>query len=390
MPPTYSATLFPDVIGQAYRRGRTFRTLRSQRDTASDQLASLNGSNVLWRFSLGWQPLAQANAEAIYHAIEFMGGDCAGLYFFEWESLTWTNVYVGLGDGTANPITLPVKAASGGTTTVTANGTPVAGTFSAATGTNGEDRFTPGSPVTNGATVRATFTGRRRRRVMVADGATLELELTTRFDSAGALMWNATLELLETDGSGFAMSAFPDLIGEQLKFRPNFVTRLLPLGELHRQRHRKFLRPRFDFDIAFQLLQPSDALSIDNHVLSQVGSGIAFDWFFWRVFHWLWVPIGTGDGSTTAFTIPAKTVSNLEVFTGTGTPATVSLLSPGTGPLGEDVATLSAAPISGVSVWGNFSGRRRFRVTYDDDFQPLTRLADTGYFTFQSRLVQAK
>lgn len=186
------------------------------------------------------------------------------------------------------------------------------------------------------------------------------------------------------------MSAFPDVIGERLRFRPNYVTRLLRMGENHRQRHRKFLRPRHAFDLGFDFLQPSDAQSIDAHVLAQLGAGAQFDWFFWTVFHWLWVPVGTGNGSATVFTIPGKTVSNLQVFTGTGTSVGVSSLSVGTGPLGEDVATLASAPANGVAVWANFSGRRRFKVTYESDLQPLTRLAETGYFTFQTRLIQAK
>lgn len=199
--PTYSTTLFPDVIGQAYSRGRAMRTLSSPQDTAFDQIKTLDGSNVLWKYMLGWSPMSLANAQAIYHAVEFMGGDCSGLYFFEWESLAWTDVYVGLGDGTTNPITLPVKGGASGTTTVKVSGTPIAGTFSSGTGTNGEDRFTPSSAVTNGATIRATFTGWRRRKVMVFDESTLELELTRNLDDSGSLMWNGTLALIETDGT---------------------------------------------------------------------------------------------------------------------------------------------------------------------------------------------
>jgi hypothetical protein len=199
-PPVYSTTLFPDVLGQTLDRRHVFVSLHSPFETAADQSLSVSpgASGLLWTYNLGWQNLPVTDAQAIFHAVEFMGGDVSGLYFFEWPAYTYLSVYVGLGDGTSNPITLPVKAATGGTTAVRANGVSVPGTFSAATGPNGEDRWLPSGVVTNGFTIRTDFTGRRRRKVRPVDKNAFHMTVRPR---SAPLLYTATLALIETTAS---------------------------------------------------------------------------------------------------------------------------------------------------------------------------------------------
>lgn len=196
MPPVYSTTLFPDVVGQDWLRWREYQTIQSDPTTAGDQRVAMGGTNILWAYKLGWAVLQLSDAQALLHAFEFMGGETLGLLFFEWIARTYTNVYVGLGDGTSNPVTLPVKGAP--SVVVRANGTPVAGTFLAGTGSNGEDQFDPTGTITLGQTIRADFTGRRRRTVRLRSKDSFRLGLRPR---ATPLLWQANVELIETQAT---------------------------------------------------------------------------------------------------------------------------------------------------------------------------------------------
>ena len=195
MPTIYSATRLPDVIGQDYDAYRVFRSLRTPPDTAPDKTAPMTGPNVLWTFKLGWQYLSETIAEQLLHAYEFLGGSSGGMYWFEWVPQTWSSVYVAKGTGAATIFELPVKEATAGTTIVTVAGVTTAGTFSAGTGTNGEDRFIFGTAPANNAEIRATFTGRRRRRVRITS-----FKLSARSNSTS--LWTATLDVIETEGTG--------------------------------------------------------------------------------------------------------------------------------------------------------------------------------------------
>jgi hypothetical protein len=183
------------------------------------------------------------------------------------------------------------------------------------------------------------------------------------------------------------MTLFPDVIGEQLAMRPFFHTVQVRKGETSFQRYRKFIRPRPYFDLAFEFLQESDALALETQILSTAGAAGTFDWFHWTQFHWIWVPLGVGNGAQTVFTIPGKATTDQQFFTGAST-SVAGVVAFGTGPQGEDVVTLSVAPASGLPVWANFSGRRRFTVSFERDDQPVTRLLDPdGFYSLRTTLV---
>jgi hypothetical protein len=183
---------------------------------------------------------------------------------------------------------------------------------------------------------------------------------------------------------------FPDVIGEQLSFRPFFQTVQTKKGESTVQRYRKFIRPRYYFDLGFEFLAESDALALESQVLAVAGAAGNFDWFFWTSFHWIWVPLGTGNGVQTVYTIPGKVTADNQFFTGSGTLVTGSVAA-GTGGQGEDVATLSAAPAAGAPVWTNFTGRRRFTASFQNDDQPVTRMLDPdGNYILRTSIISVK
>jgi hypothetical protein len=185
------------------------------------------------------------------------------------------------------------------------------------------------------------------------------------------------------------MNPFPDIIGDTLDLQPFYNVQTQPMGENHVVRYRKWLRPRWSFHATWSLLDAGQARSISDHVVSVAGALQAFDWFFWQQFHWIYVPLGVGDGTTTVWTIPGLATSQQEFFVNANTTVTGTVTA-GTGAQGEDSVTISPAVANGVPIWTNFRGRRRFTVVYERDEQPLTRTAENGQYAFNTTFRQVK
>jgi hypothetical protein len=177
----YDTDHFPDLIGFAYARHRVFATLKSDPKTAGDQARPGSGTNFLWEFSLGWRTLTLAQAQALYRALEWMGG-CAVMFFHEWHTSAAT---VGVGlvgtptGGVVQDLILPALmsggTAAGGGLAVARNGIALAGAlwaYGEAQHKNSRDGIVTLQPAGNtaGAVYTATWTaGRRRRSVQLAD-----------------------------------------------------------------------------------------------------------------------------------------------------------------------------------------------------------------------------
>jgi hypothetical protein len=185
------------------------------------------------------------------------------------------------------------------------------------------------------------------------------------------------------------MALFPDVIGSSRRLMPSFYGRRTPVGENRTVRFRKMIRPRVGFSLGWDLLSPAEADEIDQHVLDHAGAHVPFDWYDWRPFHWIWVPIGTGTGGAVLYNLGGKDSSEIGFYYGSGTAVGGGIiLSSGTGAHGQDQATLTAP--DGEPVWINARMRRLFNVTFADDNQPLTRDLDTGYFGFSTQLMTVK
>lgn len=195
----YNSAWLHDVIGQGYQKSRVFRSLVSDLSgPGADQRSPQSGVNILWKFSLTWDGhLSQFDAQGLYYSYVMSGGQ-RPLLWFEWRARAWSSVYVGLGNGTSNPITLPVKGATPGTVFVTADGFPVNGTLLSGSGTAGQDQWDPVGTVTNGDPVRVSFYGRRRRMVVFEPGDSFALSLTPR---SAPLRWMARANIIETSGT---------------------------------------------------------------------------------------------------------------------------------------------------------------------------------------------
>jgi hypothetical protein len=195
MPTVYSTTALPDLIGDDYESRRVMKTLRSPWETAGDQARAIDGVNILWAFKVGWNYLQQADAEKLLHAYEILGADWSGMYWFDWISQSWTNIFVAKGTGSATSFVLPFKAGTAGTTTLRAAGVTKTGTLQSGFGTNGEDIFNFTTAPASGADLRADFVARRRRKVRITS-----FRMSPRPGGASGL-WTASMELIETEAS---------------------------------------------------------------------------------------------------------------------------------------------------------------------------------------------
>lgn len=102
-----------------------------------------------------------------------------------------------------------------------------------------------------------------------------------------------------------------------------------------------------------------------DQVLDYLGSATAFFYFFLnRARSISERSFGTGNGSTTTFTLPAKEVSATGLVIKIGvTPTAAYTLSSGTGAEGEDRIVFNVAPGAGQDLkWSATSARERIQV----------------------------
>lgn len=182
------------------------------------------------------------------------------------------------------------------------------------------------------------------------------------------------------------MILFPDVIGARREVIPLFPERVTAVGENGATRYRKFIGPRWDIVLAWAELTAADAAAIADHVEAVQGGRHVFGWIDWRTLHWPWVPIGTGDGATVDFDLPAFGSSDQQFFTGAGTSVS-GIVTAGSGTGGRDSVELSAAPADGVAVWFNATMRRVFEVSFASDTQLFDLNPDTSRNGWATRLM---
>jgi hypothetical protein len=155
------------------------------------------------------------------------------------------------------------------------------------------------------------------------------------------------------------------------------------------KRRKKWLYPRRNLTFRYRLLQKADGETLWEFYIARGGTYEAFSCFVpepkqtYRTYTGEYV--GTGDGSTTIFNLPAKTSSSYTVYvdgnsqTGGGVDYTFSA---GGGPDGEDKITFTAAPNDGVRITYDFTGVLKVRSRFAEDMQGFDfffdRLVTTG------------
>ena len=183
------------------------------------------------------------------------------------------------------------------------------------------------------------------------------------------------------------MAAFPELSSiapeepEQLQLQ--FKTLVSQFDELGtEQRKQKWLYPRRNVPLVYKGHSKADGLTLWQFYLARKGAYQAFNYFVGYSNTYVGEYVGTGDGATTVFNLPAKTSSSYTVYKdavaqeGGGTDYTFAALG---GTDGADKITFTAAPDAGTRITYDFTGTLKIRCRFAEDFQ--------DYETFYNRAV---
>lgn len=115
------------------------------------------------KFTFRYNTLSVTEETTLYEFYRARYGAWEAFAFFDFVSRNWTGVSLGAGDGTTTVFNLTAQTTSGRAVYVAGvaktEGTDY--TFSAATGTDGQDRITFATAPANGAAVTADYAGQK-------------------------------------------------------------------------------------------------------------------------------------------------------------------------------------------------------------------------------------
>lgn len=179
------------------------------------------------------------------------------------------------------------------------------------------------------------------------------------------------------------MAAFPSLtsvlyispFSEQIQFK-TLVSRFDELGE--EKRKQKWLYPRRHVSIGYKWLSLADGSTLWQFYLDRKGAFEAFNLFYSRSDTYEGEYVGTGDGSTTVFNLPAKSATGFVLYKNGVEQSAGGVdytFGSGSGADGADKVTFVAAPSDGDRIICDFTGILKVRSRFAQDIQDF----DTFY-----------
>ena len=183
------------------------------------------------------------------------------------------------------------------------------------------------------------------------------------------------------------MAKFPDSSSlffiDPEKVQLQFKTLISQFDDLaEKKRKQKWLYPRRNFFLQTEDKSKANGRTLWQFYLDHKGSFEAFNYFMTSSNTYKGEYVGTGDGSTIIFNLPAKNSSSYKVYkdgveqTGGGVDYTFAA---GAGADGADKITFTAAPASGTRITYDFTGTLKIRCTFAED--------KLDFETFYDRLV---
>ncbi len=154
-----------------------------------------------------------------------------------------------------------------------------------------------------------------------------------------------------------------------IEITPRFNTSVSTISGGQEKRRAKFTFPLYDLKISFDLLTVADARTLWQFYKDRQGRYGSF--YFYLPYSETYENeyIGTGDGSTTTWDIPGKTVSSYTVYNdGSAQTDTVDYnITQGAGTEGAAQIVFTVAPNAGEQLTIDFTGYYRFKVRFADD-----------------------
>ena len=185
------------------------------------------------------------------------------------------------------------------------------------------------------------------------------------------------------------MSAFPSLASvpyiNPLRHTIEWKTIISQYDDLGaEQRKQKWLYPRRNLKLTYAYLTFTEVSTLWDFYLARKGSYEAFNFFFPFSETYVGEYVGTGDGSTVIFNLPAKTSTHYKVYIDSvaQTESTNYTFGSGAGADGEDKVKFTAAPTDGARITYDFTGYLKVRCRFEDDKMDMetfyARLTGTG------------
>lgn len=185
------------------------------------------------------------------------------------------------------------------------------------------------------------------------------------------------------------MSAFPALTSvpyvNPLEHSIEFKTLVTQYDELGaEQRKQKWIYPRRNIKLAYKYLTFTEVSTLWEFYLACKGSYEAFNFFFPYSESYVGEYVGTGDGSTVIFNLPAKTSSAYKVYIDSveQTETTNYTFGSATGADGADKVEFTVAPTDGARITYDFTGYLKVHCRFDDDKMDMetmyARLTSSG------------
>lgn len=174
------------------------------------------------------------------------------------------------------------------------------------------------------------------------------------------------------------MTAFPEItsvpfgnpVSEEIEFK-TLTSNFADLGE--EQRKQKWLYPKRLITLKYPWISKDEAQEIFQFFIGRAGSYNTFKFFYPDIkgtaFSYTYEYVGTGNGSTTVFNLPAKSASNYILYLNGSSQSDPSdySFSAGSGPDGEDKITFVAAPDAGDRITFSFTGRLKIVGRFKND-----------------------
>lgn len=173
------------------------------------------------------------------------------------------------------------------------------------------------------------------------------------------------------------MALFPEY--DQIGFLPGigitieFNTSISTLSGGQEKRRSKYTFPLYDLNISYDLLTLANARILWQFYKDRQGAYESFYFYLPYSETFEGEYCGTGDGTTTAFDVPGKTISSYTVYDGgsaqiEGVDYTVDS---GGGVEGSAQIDFVVAPVSGNHVSIDFTGYYKFKVRFAEDKLPF-------------------
>lgn len=174
------------------------------------------------------------------------------------------------------------------------------------------------------------------------------------------------------------MSAFPEIssvpfgnpVIQQIQFK-TIITGYDDMGV--EQRKQKWLYPRRLITLRYPYITKAEIQTLFQFYIDRAGAYQSFAFFYpsprGNDYSYVKEYVGTGDGSTTVFNLPAVDSGNYTLYvdlSAQSDPSDYSFAAQ-SGPDGEDKVTFVSAPASGERVTFSFTGRLKLRARFKDD-----------------------